>query len=802
MSGVARTRSAGLYAGLFSISLVGLLYELLLTRIWSVTIGYHFAFLAISVAMFGATFGAVTVFLLPSLSRAAGLPERIAGCGVLLSLAVVFSLLTHMSIPFQPRATVLGIYSAALTFLVLALPFFVAGVCVTLILSGYREHVASLYAADLGGAATACLVFGHLFALGDGPNAVLAVAAIAAFGGALLGRYAGERRIVASGLAIGAVLVVCVALNERSRALRLVWVNEPTDRPVLFERWNSFSRIVVRGDPEAEEPPFGWGMSPTYPAERRVRQLRLMSDTTMATVLPQFSGDLKDVEYLKHDATSLAYRLRPGGSALIAGSGGGRDVLTALLYGFESVAAVEINEDIIDTVNREFGDFTGHLDRDPRVTFVNDDARTFVARSRAAYDVIQLSIINTENATGNGAYALTENSLYTVEAWESFLEHLRPGGLLTCTRFYFQGEIYRTVSLARAALARLGVGDARDHMMLVRVTPRLTGGPGGRGTGTLIVGREPLDERTLREAEAAIRGEQFELALGSSGSADPILERIAAGTHLDGVAREVPFEIDPPTDDWPYFFFMIPLERSFERLTEVTPQPYTRAQTILVVLLFVVTGMSALCIFTPLVVSGQKIARESLPLFGYFGAIGAGFMFVEISQMQRFSILLGHPVYGLSITLFTLLLGSGLGSYLSPYLLRTVDSTRLRRHSIVLLLVLCSAALLSPAVIRACEAAVIAVRAAAAASILFPIGLVLGVQFPSGIRLASPRHSPLIPWFWGINGAMSVWASVFALAASLTFGISATLWIGVVCYAAACLSALLFSARSERASRA
>lgn len=800
MSGDIRTgRFLNLYAGLFIISLATLLYELLLTRIWSVTIGYHFAFLAISVAMFGSTFGAISVFVFPSLFSGARLPLLLSSSGVLFSIAIVFSLLTHMSIPFYPHATVLGVYSTALTFLVLSLPFFLSGICVTLILSGFRERIASLYAVDLGGAALGCLLFSHVFKVGDGPNAVLLIAAVASVGGVFFSAFAGNRNIAKVGLAFGAVLTLCVALNwslinRQSPALRLLWVNGAIDKPGLFEKWNSFSRIVVHGNPHQAEQPFGWGLSPAYRSEEPVYQLRLWSDTTMATVLPKFSGNLRDVEYLKHDATSLGYSLRPGGSALIVGSGGGRDVLSALLYGFKSVVAVEINEDIIDTVNRTFGDFTGHLDRDPRVTFVNDDARSFVARRREKYDVIQLSVINTANATGSGAYALTENSLYTVEAWKSFLEHLGPGGLMTCTRFYLQGEIYRTVSLAKQALSRLGVHHARAHLMLVKAS----GPAGSRASGTLIISREPLAEKTIREAEGAIREHQFELVLSPTQSSDPILQRIIERPDLHEVAKKLPFLIDAPTDDRPFFFFMIPLERSFQKIADVTQYGYANAQTILLVLLFVVTAVSAFCVFTPLIMTVHGIRRESLPLFGFFGSIGIGFMFIEISQMQRFSILLGHPVYGLSITLFTLLLGSGLGSYLSQYFLRSLNSRRLLWYSIVLLIGLCSAAILTPIIISACEGAEIATRAMATMSILFPLGLVLGMQFPCGIRLASPEYSSLIPWFWGINGAMSVWASVFALATSLTFGITATFLTGIVCYAIACMSSILFSTRRER----
>src|SRR4029434_8928130 len=119
----------------------------------------------------------------------------------------------------------------------------------------------------------------------------------------------------------------------------------------------------------------------------------------------------------------------------------------------KQVTGVEINEGIIDLVNRRFGDFTGHLDRDPRVRFVNDQARSYRARLQDRADIIQISLIDTWAATASGAFVLTENSLYTVEAWDLFLEHLSDHGVLSVSRWFFDsrpGEVYRLTSLATA----------------------------------------------------------------------------------------------------------------------------------------------------------------------------------------------------------------------------------------------------------------------------------------------------------------------------------------------------------------
>src|SRR5207247_1928107 len=258
------------------------------------------------------------------------------------------------------------------------------------------------------------------------------------------------------------------------------------ERP-LYEKWNSFSRIRVRPSPTAN--PLGWGLSPAFRPARPVRQLILDIDAGAATVLTEFHGNLEEVQHLRYDVTSLAHYLRRGARVLVIGAGGGRDVLAALVFDQTSVVGVEINEEILRAVTETFGDFTGHLERDPRVHFVNDEARSYIARQRERYDIIQASLIDTSAATAAGAFVLTENSIYTADAWKVFLDHLAPGGILTFSWFYFTdlpAEMYRLTSLARAALLERGIRDVRAHVVLVRQKTT------GKRVGTILVSPDPL----------------------------------------------------------------------------------------------------------------------------------------------------------------------------------------------------------------------------------------------------------------------------------------------------------------------
>jgi hypothetical protein len=274
------------------------------------------------------------------------------------------------------------------------------------------------------------------------------------------------------------------------------------DTPPLYEKWNSYSRVRVTGDPRLELPTLGWGLSPAMPRLGRLRQLQLDIDSNAGTLMTGYNGDLRTVEHLKYDVTNIGYYLRGDRNVLIIGAGGGRDVLSALAFGARSVTAVDINKDIIRTVNHRFGDFTGHLDRDPRVRFVNDEARSFVARSTDQFGTIQISLIDTWAATAAGAFVLSENSLYTVEAWTTFLRHLADDGLLSVSRWYFRdrpAEMYRTTTLAVEALRAIGVADPRSHIAVVRNMRPANASPWDTpdGVGTILVSRRPFTSAEL-----------------------------------------------------------------------------------------------------------------------------------------------------------------------------------------------------------------------------------------------------------------------------------------------------------------
>jgi spermidine synthase len=780
----------GTYIGVSLVALSTLMYEILLTRIFSVRLWYHYAFLAISVAMFGMTAGALLVYLFPDRFTQERVKHWMTVSSLLLAVSVVALLLLQLYIPLPDRgAGDVSSFTMGVMYIFSSLPFTFSGICICLAVTRFPKQVSRVYAADLTGAALGCVLLVWLLKATDGATAVMVVGFLAALGASLLTGEIGYGPLRKSALAI---LIALGLLSVGHGALSAMggpsfYVPTKYGRP-LYEKWNSFSYITVHA---ASRRPIGWAMSPTYRSQTLLRQLWLRMDAFAGTVVTQFDGDTGKLDHLKYDLVNLPHYLRPDAKVLVIGAGGGRDVLSALVFEQRSVLAVEMNEDILNMVNGVFGDFTGHLDRHPKVRFVNDEARSFIARSTEQFDIIQVSLIDTFAATAAGAFALTENSLYTVEAWKIFLEHLSPRGLLTFSRGYTPekpGELYRLISLASAALAQLGVERPPDHIAAVK---HLTA-----PYCSIIVSRNPFSEQDLEQLDSLVAEQMHSLLLTPRMAAEPNLARLAAGKGKVAQVEGQLIDCSPPTDDRPFFFNMIPLRKALGKPGWGT-DPYLRVYKTLISLLVIVVVLTGLCLILPLLLKSRRATLAgAVPLLIFFGAIGFGFMLVEVSQLQRLIIFLGHPTYSLTVVLFTLLLASGLGSFATQV---AGDNLKTRGVAALLILeiVLVLFGLTVPDLVAHFQAATTATRIAIAGAALAPIGFFMGMPFPLGMRLAFGRSEGLTAWLWGVNGATSVLASVFAVVIALAVGISAAFWTGVLFYTTA-LTAFAWAAWRKR----
>jgi hypothetical protein len=446
------------YIGIFLLALVTLMFELVLTRLFSVSMWYHFAFMAISVAMFGMTVGAVIVYLFPHSFTTETTNKRLGLFSLLYAVSMLVATQTELSMPDLIQAVTpvnITLPYLVVTYPVVSIPFIFCGICISLLLTKFESRVSQLYAADLLGAAVGCVLLTALLNVVDIFSAICFMSAIGALAALC---FAWSKHAVMKVISVVAALVFLVTGVARANLgadsfpiLRMTWVKFAREIPPIFEKWNSFSRISIHGDVNKEQPPFGWAISSDYVPDSTVKRLDLHIDGNAKTVMSHFDGDIAKLKYLKFDMINLGHMMRHNARVLVIGVGAGRDVLSALAFDQKSVLGVEVNSIILSALNKTFGDFSGHLDQNPKVNFAIDEARSYITRSADRFDIIQISVIDTLAATASGAFVFSENSLYTVEAWKIFLSHLSDHGVLAVSRWYHKGmpaESYRITELA------------------------------------------------------------------------------------------------------------------------------------------------------------------------------------------------------------------------------------------------------------------------------------------------------------------------------------------------------------------
>jgi spermidine synthase len=485
--------------------------------------------------------------------------------------------------------------------------------------------------------------------------------------------------------------------------------------------------------------------------------------------------------------TNIGYYLRPYGDACVIGVGGGRDIQSAILFGHEKITGIDVNPIFIDLVKNRFGEFAGIAGR-KGVTLVADEARSYLTRTKETFSTIQMSLIDTWASTGAGAFSLSENALYTMEAWQVFLGRLSDDGIFTVSRWHNPdnlGETGRVISLAMAALFASGVDDPSRHIALITADK----------ISTLIMSKRPLGAADLDTLEKTARALRFTTAVMPGRIPEnPILRDIISARSpgaLQTAIAGLPLNFAPSTDEKPYFFNMIRLDR-LSGVLSAGPGVTKGNVVATLVLLGLILCLAILTIATvvvPLVVAprlGRGMGGRSKiiwPGAAYFSLIGAGFMCVEIALIQRLSVFLGHPVYALGILLFTIIASTGIGSLISerlPFRSRWIAFVLPAVSALAIIAVRIGLSSLVAGMITA----PVLTKILLSIAVIFPLGLILGFFFPTGMKMLKLSAAGETPWYWALNGIFGVLCSAIAVFISIYGGISINFYIGAVCYAA------------------
>jgi predicted membrane-bound spermidine synthase len=755
--------------------------ELTLTRIFSATMYYHFAFMAISLALFGSGASGVFVYLIQPRFDTAKWLSIVSG---LFSLSMIIALYVVLNQHITIDGGSQNYYKLTLIYAAASVPFFCAGCAITIAISKYAGDISRLYLFDLAGAAIGCLLLIPVLNTIGAINAVLLVAVIASAGALVFSLSVPAGRVpVAGSVILFLVIAGILAYNLRTNRLDVRTAKGIEETNVLFSKWNSFSRVTVTGN-ESDN------------------QLLITIDADAATLALKDASNTELHHDLREDIDTLVYNLKKDASVLIIGPGGGKDVAAARVFGQRNITAVEVNPIIaLDVMSSEpFKTYAGSIYQQPGVNLVVDEARSFIRNSTDSYDIIQGTMVDTWAATAAGAFALTENNLYTVEAFKDYITHLTPDGMLSMTRWHFEppDQLLRLVTITRAAMNELGIPNPDRHLIVVTRRQRRS-----RSPATFIFKKSEFNDEEVRLIEQAAAEKRFDVLYSPITRPENIFKRLIEANDPAEVWDSLETNIEPSRDNYPFFFNSIRLS-NFRRTFGLTSewQKTNLGTLVLFIVLLITVAMVILFIVVPLGISrGRVLTRNvglKIPYLLYFACLGAGFIIVEVIMIQKCILFLGHPIYSLAVVLFSILIFSGIGSYLSG---------RFRDHRLVawlskslwvlVALVILYVLLLSPAFYGLVHLA-LPLRILITIALLMPLGIVMGMPMPIGIRLLHLHMPELIPWAWGVNGAASVLGSAAALSIAILTGFNEALIIGASLYVLALLLLVRIRTTSER----
>ncbi len=752
-----------MYLGLGITTLATLILELSLTRIFSVVFYYHFAFLAISIALFGLGSGGVFSYIV--VARPGRLYSKLGVLGLADALCVVASLWFILSRPSE-----LGYGTLAAVYFASALPFFLAGTVVSIAVSEAIERVDRAYFFDLAGAAAGCLVLIPFLNTFGGPNTVIAAGVFYAIAAAIWFHQAGNFRRRAVAVLVALLLVVLMVANGRMHVLDVRVAKGEKLPPEKFVAWNSFSRVGVttnRG------------------------YTSIVIDADAATALADKDWDhltAKEHRDLSHDGPGFPYYLRPGAKTLVIGAGGGYDVARSLASGSRDITAVEINPIIANKIMRDrFAEESHRLYFRPEVHLVIEDGRSFVRRSTEKYQVLQATLVDTWASTAAGAFALSENNLYTTDAFYDYLTHLTPDGILVFTRWGFDPprESLRLITLAMDALARVGQTDPARHVMVVRDDTSKLYGWGAQDT--VLISRQPFSDVDIAHAKQLLSETKLEpVYLPGDGSNTPFAQLLTSA-NPPSFWRSYRYDVSPVGDDRPFFFYTVQPRDLWDFVmnanTASADYKVNRAIPLLFALIAVSIGATLLILLLPRLLLGTRLPKQKgIFLFlVYFLCLGAGYILIQVALIQKFVLLLGHPTYALTVIVFSMLVASGAGSFWSRRVIAD-DDTRLVRVLAGVAVLVAILAFASPALTSGAVSWPLPAKMLITALAIAPAAFLMGMPFPSGLRRLEERHSPSVRWAWSLNAAASVLGSGGAIVLAIYTGLRATLLFGGALY--------------------
>lgn len=799
---------------MFFVAGAGLLLEITYTRVFSYKFFYYYTYLIIGLALLGIGAGGVAVALSPRL-REAPLSRVIAVCS---GAAALLTLVGFVVVAWTPvDVGNIWQYGTGTSFKNLALlvvvcfalfaPFAMVGVIISTFFGRRADGIGRLYFADLIGAGLACGVVVFMLR-GLGPPRTIMIAglvlALVAVGRSLEGRSPAR---IAPAAGIAALLAVAVIGVNSVHVIADGGKQSPDSDQVDRGAWSPIFRVEAVYSPDGQN-------------------VVLFHDGLIGSSIHAWDGDVAslDDKYIA-DARALPFAVLDDsfededgpGRVVIVGAAGGNEILTSLAFRADHIDAIELNPVTYRMLREDYADYSGRVAYHPDVNYELGDGRSFIERSDDTFDLIWFPAPDSyaaSNAASSGAFVLAESYLYTADAVEASLDQLTPGGVLA-TQFAevsYEDRPYRTaryVSVVRRALADRGVDDPASHVM-VATSP--AGNIGGTVYSTVLVKDTPFTEEEVARFEAQL--DFMATAISDDGLGVGVTLRHVPGQPNDGTPvgnilnlpddeltdwyRSYAYDVDPITDDNPYFWnFKRPrtvareLNEPLSTLQTLDPESGI-GERVLLLLLGIAAAFALIFLIVPFLFIRKdwKTLPHKATSALYFVCLGTGFLFFEITLIQRLTLFLGYPTYSLTVTLASVLVFTGIGALLSERLVH-----RGWRVAVGLLGALAVLTLFYelglPALVDSLFGLSLSLRVVVAFLVMAPLGLCLGMFMPFGLG-AVARMTTLsreyVAWGWAVNGFASVVGSVLTTLLSMTFGFRTVMVIALCVYGVAVLA--------------
>ena len=746
-----------LFAGIFLIALSGLVLEVSITRIFSAAIWYHFAFVAVSVALVG--LGASGLVVQHRVKKLKGKwAENLtifSAWGITIFIPITL---------FVMHALASQVIYLPLFMVLFSVPFFLVGIIISAAFNAFASVAGRLYAADLIGASAGALLVVLFLVLTGGEGATLIVGLIAAIGATIFSRIAKNIKKTVVSLIFVAFAISLIFLNYVTQIFAIptdptaqkdlpIYLREHPGSKIVKTEWNSFSRIdVVEGGTGGE------GLV-----------AKVFIDGGAGTNIISWDGNTESRQELSTWMQYLPFKMMQDPKVLVIGSGGGRDVVASLVSGTKDVTSVEINPIIYETV-KSYGDRAGNVYSHEHVRSFVDEGRSFITRSSEKYDIIYVPFVDTWASVSSGGLSVSENFLYTSEGFQQYYDHLTDRGKIVTVRWLIDAP--RFISTYAKLLEQNGIPQDQLHRHLIMVTAdSYTQDP---SVTMVIFSKSPFtDEEISFLSQSFSQYDYKPILIPGQMIREPYSALLKGEINLDQFYNMFDTKVYPVTDDNPYFL-------SFEK-----PLP-----SAVEILLYASIGIVAIFLLIPFAwmrrtreeEEGSKISELRIAtVIPYFAALGMGFILIELALLQKLILLMGNPTMTFALLLFTLLISSGSGSLIS---------SRIAKNNMKnLIFVIGGIAALGilyvlflPPIIYSTIAESIEIKAAVSIAILAPIGFLMGMPLPTGMRLLKVHRPDYIPWMWAINGAFSVLGAVLAIALGIMFGSSLAMILGILIY--------------------